>query len=190
MILSTDLETDLTPSCALGFLERLSFLLSEGCGIHKRGYISFLVDSTGLSKSGARRILDDKRPPKRMAIFQKLVSNISTSIKDHQGIVISHEEISSYLLEDQPIPSLVKKDDFDISTYLNKDPLLTSQVIIRIDEVAKEIDVDKKSLNKKYMKLINFRIISYCFKNSADPKSDKVAHMIRNLLELAQQNLL
>lgn len=188
--LQTEAETELTPPCALGFLDRLSFLLNEGCGLHKRGYISFLVDSTGLSKSGARRILDDKRPPKRLAIFQKLVSSISSSIQNHRGLAVSKDEISRYLLEDRPIPLLSKKDDFDISVYLNKDPLLTSQIIIRIDEITKEIQVDKKSLNKKDMLIINFRIISYCFKNSIDPQSDKASHMIRNFLELAQQDLL
>jgi hypothetical protein len=69
--------------------------------------------------------------------------------------------------------------------------VLTSQIIIRIQEVAKANSINTAiDLRSSQMNLIYFRIISYCYRNHVDHESQKVANMIESLFELAKQNLL
>ncbi len=187
---SETIGSELTQSCAPGFDERLILLMNEA-GIHRRGFISFLADSTGLSQSGARRILDDKRPPKRLIIFLKLVDTLASELSRSKDEKIQSDQIKKFLIEGAPIGRITTKDDLDISPFLNLDPLRTSQIIIRIEEVARSIMYSKSNrLNSRDMRLIHFRIISYCFKNDADFKDQKITNMIESLVELANQNLL
>lgn len=182
--------SELTPACALGFIERLTDLMNRA-GLHKSGFISFLVESTDLSRSGARRILTDKRPPKRKEVFLRLARSLATLISARIGHEVMVDEVVDYLIEEKPIHFLSRQDSYDISEYLKIDPVLTSQIIIRIQEISKASSINTaKDLHSSQMNLIHFRIISYCFKNHVDHQSQKVANMIESLFELAMQDLL
>lgn len=189
MLTSLDSQTELTPPCALGFTDRLSVLLNY-IGVHKSGFLSFLVDATGLSQSGARRILTDNRPPKRLKAFSALASALATKVTSKAGQAVTTDQVSEYLLEDRAIDVLNPSDSFDIAPFLDLDPVKTSQIIIKIEAIANEDRRPEEHISSENMRLIRYRIINFCFKNDADHESEKVSALIRNLLELAAQNLL
>jgi hypothetical protein len=101
-------RAELTPKCQLDFDVRLVILMTEA-GIHHRGFSAFLVEATGFSKSGARRILVDKRPPKRNEVFLKLVHTLTTAINAKKGKVITTDEVVNYLLNEKRISALFTK---------------------------------------------------------------------------------
>lgn len=185
-----DTESELTPACTLGFVDRLNELMSRA-GLQKNSFVAFVVEATGLSNSGARRIFNDKRPPKRKDTFLRLTDPLASLVSARSGVAIAVEDIIDYLLTAKPIPALATQDDFDITPYLNINPVLTSQIIIKIEAVAKAKLLDtSRDLTSEQMRLIRFRIISYCYKNKTDYESAKVVNMIESLFELAKQHLL
>jgi len=186
----TDIVNELTPPHTLGFEDRLATLLSEA-GIHKRGFIAFLVDSTGLSKSGARKIIDFKRPPKRKEVFLKLATTLADEINAKKEGIVSYSEVINYLLENKPIPALTKFSEVDISEFMKIDAVRASQIILKIEDVARKNNIKTSlDLNPKMLQLIQYRIIGYCFKNDVNSEEPKVTSMIESLFELAKQNLL
>lgn len=181
-------EPELTPPHSLGFEDRLASLMAE-IGIHKSGFITFLVDSTGLSKSGARKMLDDKRPPKRYEVFLKLATTLTKEINAKKDKAVSRTDVISYLLENKPIKALLA--NFDISDFVKLDAVRTSQIILKIEQVARNKNINtSKDINPKMLQLIQFRVISYCFKNEVNCEETKVTGIIESLFELAGQNLL
>ncbi len=189
-MLSDSTKSELTPACALDFYQRLELLMSEA-GIHSRGFIGFLVAATGLSKSGAQRIINDKRPPKRNDVFLLLANALTDAVNAKKEAMITVDEVVDYLLKDKQIKALQAQDNFDVSEYLKIDPVLTSQIIIKIENVARGMQINTATdIRQQQLKLIHFRIIAYCFKNQANYETQKVTNLIESLFELAKQNLL
>lgn len=181
-------EETLTPACALGFIERLERLLGAA-GLHRRGYVGFLTEATGLSKSGANRILQDKRPPKRLKTFLQLANYLAQALTGHKGTSVKSDEVVEYLLNAKDIRSLPESNPYDISEFVHINPLLASQLIIRINELAKE-HLPYCELSSGDIDKIQFRVISYAFKNSTDPDSLVIQNMVFSLFELAKDGLL
>ncbi len=179
-----------TPAHAPGFMDRLGVIFSE-LGIKPREYVSVIADSTGLSKSGARLVVEADRPPKQIDSFSKFVNYLSHSLKEKR-VVVGEEQLANYLLTGEQNPfENPDKDTFSLTEFLEQDPILTSQIILKVEEVAKVNDIDtNEDISKDAIRLIYYRIAAHCFKNNIQSDFNEAEKQILSLLILAKDNLL
>lgn len=176
-----------------GFTKRLNAVLSMA-GFRTYGRLQVVREYTGLSLAGVKKMYNADRPP-RPKTLDRLAENLLKALSDVQSVNYTVKELKDYLLLDQGDFEVNRrtpdKDEFDIADFVRRDPVYTSQIIIKIEEVARENDIDTAGqISPKDMRLIQFRIISYCHKNRSDKDSPKVRNMISALLELSTQGLL
>lgn len=178
------IQAGFTPRCEHGFDERLQELLRAG-GLHRSEFVRFLAESMKLSSPGARKILIEKRPPKRRATFDLLIHAIAAEINSRKKIAVTSNEIADFLLENIPISGLSTENEMDISKYLLRDPIKTSKIILKIDELVRgSLSDPSAQLSPEKIAFVRFRIMSYSFKNDIDADSPKLAAMIKTLIEL------
>jgi hypothetical protein len=180
-------KTKHTPRHAPGFMERLDTVFST-VGIRPREYVSVIMQATGLSKSGARLVIESQRPPKQLQGFVKLNSYLMKMLHD-KHIEIDEAALSDYLLLDSANPLSKNTTEFSLAPFIEQDAILTSQIILLIENLAKEHYGDK-SFDDKKKELIYFRMLSYAFKNNAPSDSDIVKKHSLDLLSLANDNLI
>lgn len=184
-----------------GFIKRLDKLM-EFAGFRAYGRQKVVSSFSGLSHAGVKKMYTEDRPP-RPASLELLIENLSQAIGEIKRVQYTKQDIKDYLLLNQDRLELKlgdseteshrnrKKENFDIADFVRNDPVGTSQAILQIENVAKKLNIDtSKDLEDSDIRLIQFRIISYCNKNNAASNSSKVMNMIETLLELASQNLL
>jgi hypothetical protein len=176
-----------TPRHATGFIERLEAVFSAA-GIRQREYVAVIMQATGLSKSGARLVIEHQRPPKQLEGFLKLVSYLVKTLQTKE-IKVEESALSDYLLLDSTNPLSRDKDVYSLSQFYEKDAILTSEIIILIEKLAKE-QYPHMTFEEKKMRLIYSRMLSYTFKNNMESDSDIVKKYILDLLSLANENLI
>ncbi len=179
-----------------GFTVRLDDVL-ELAGYRAYGRQKVVSQFTGLTKAGVKKMYQEDRPP-RPDTLNKLLDEL-LNVLSEKDIEFAKTQLKSYLLhnkgnltskEDQPEDSS-SNGKFDIAEFVRADPVYTSQVIINIDNKAKSLGINPADdIKPSDMKLIQFRIISYCHKNRPPIESEKVDGMIESLFELATQQLL
>lgn len=144
----------------------------------------------------------EDRPP-RLNSFNLLLDNLLQVMSDINNEVCTREQLQDYLLlgrgrlntigpqVDSAANQEIDGTTLDIAAFVRKDPVYTSQIIIAIENVARCEGVDTAAeITAASMRLIQYRIVSYCHKNRAEPDSEKVKGLISSLLELAKQELL
>jgi len=178
-----------------GFTNRLNEIL-EHAGYRTYGRQKVVAQFTGLTTNGVKKMYQEDRPP-RPETLDKLLDEL-LRVLDDKGIEFTKTQLKNYLLYSKGTiaPSDISEGDsvnsqFDIADFVRADPVYTSQVIIKIDEKAKSLGIaPPDDIKPSDMKLIRYRIISYCHKNRPAIESEKVDVMIESLIELATQQLL
>ena len=184
-----------------GFTKRLDEVL-EHAGFRAYGRQKAVSHLAGLSYPAVKKMYAEDRPP-RLKSFHLLLDNLQQAIFDINGASCTRDELQDYLLLSRgSFKSVGRQADssadqesgaitFDIADFVRKDPVFTSQIIIAIENVASHEGVNTSvDLSASDMRLIQYRIVNYCHKNAADPKSEKVSGLISSLLELAKQERL
>lgn len=184
-----------------GFTQRLDEALAAA-GYRAYGRQQVVRQFSGLTQAGVKKMYTEDRPPRPRTLDQ-LLNNLAKVLSEVQGTEFPVAALKDYLLLERGSLECGKKtvgvdsstskveDEFDIAEFVRRDPVYTSQIIIRIEEVAREIGIDTaKQMALRDMRLIQFRIVSYCHKNHPDVDSPKVSNMISSLFELAIQGLL
>lgn len=184
-----------------GFTKRLDEALAAA-GFRAYGRQQVVREFSGLTQAGVKKMYTEDRPPRPVKLHQ-LLDNLARALSEAQETEYSVEALRDYLLlergsldarngpseEDRTLSKAA--DEFDIAEFVRKDPVYTSQIIIKIEEVGREIGVDTaKHVSLRDIRLIQFRIVSYCHKNRCDVDSPKLSSMISSLFELATQRLL
>lgn len=184
-----------------GFTKRLDEALAAA-GFRAYGRQQVVRQFSGLTQAGVKKMYTEDRPPRPRTLDQ-LLDNLAKALTEVQGTEYPVEALREYLLlergslevqkdpvEESCTPSQAD-DEFDIAEFVRRDPVYTSQIIIKIEEVAREVGIDTaRQMRLRDMRLIQFRIVSYCHKNRRDVDSPKVSSMISSLFELATQGLL
>lgn len=179
-----------------GFTVRLNEVL-ELAGYRAYGRQKIVAEFTGLTKDGVKKMYQEDRPP-RPETLNKLLDELLTVLYE-KGIELAKTQLKNYLLYAQGSiePSIdgpegdSVKSELDIADFVRTDPVYTSQIIISIDNKAKSLGIDPTDdIKPSDMRLIQYRIISYCHKNRPPIDSEKVEGMIESLFELATQQLL
>lgn len=184
-----------------GFTQRLDEALAAA-GFRPYGRQQVVRRFTGLTQDGVKKMYNEDRPPRPRTLDQ-LLDNLTKALGEVQGTEYPVEALRDYLLLDRGSLEVQKEsfeedstpsqavDEFDIAEFVRRDPVYTSQIIIKIEEVAREVGIDTaRQMTPHDMRLIQFRIVSYCHKNRRDVDSPKVSSMISSLFELATQGLL
>lgn len=184
-----------------GFIRRLDEVIKlAGIDYGRQRVIS---QFSGLSLDGVKKMYQQDRPPRPQAL-NRLVSNIVTAFAEIKGCKCSPEEMKNYLLlgqghasdlvrinKEAAIETRPHEPEFDIASFVNADPVYTSQVILKVEEIAQALNIDTSSgIHERHIRLIQYRIISFCHKNRPDVNSEKVASIIESLFELATQDML
>ena len=180
-------ESRHTPLHAPGFMDRLDVSFSEA-GIRPREYVSLIIKATGLSKSGARLVIESQRPPKRLDAFDRLVLSLRGLLIE-KNIDVKETVLAEFLLYGKINPFIKQVDEFSISTFLEKDAILTSEVIIKVENLAKA-NFSTTVFSEESKRLIYFRILSYTFKNNIASESEVIEKHILGLLSLAKEHLI
>ncbi|ODS23538.1 hypothetical protein AB835_08525 [Candidatus Endobugula sertula] len=132
-------------------------------------------------------MLNDDRPPNKAEAFNQLVTSL-TELLELKNKTTDGNVLAEYLLTGNKSPFAA---DFALSEFYEKDPVLTSQIILKVEEVAKNNDIDtNKDISKKDIRLIYYRIINHCFKNNIRSNFDEVEKQVLSLLILSKDNLL
>ncbi len=175
-----------TPQHSPGFSERLGIIFTE-VGIKPREYVALVSEFTNLTKIGARKMLNDDRPPSKIEAFNQLVTSL-TKLLALKNKTVDDSVLAEYLLTGNKSPFVA---DFSLSEFYDKDPVLTSQIILKVEEIAKTNDIDtEKDIPKKDIRLIYYRIVNHCFKNNICSNFDEVEKQVLSLLILSKDNLL
>ncbi len=181
-----------------GFSGRLDEVLAQA-GFRSYGRQQVVREFSGLTQSGVKKMYAEDRPPRSCALNQ-LLSNLVTALSKRNGSTYSVQSLHDYLLLNQggisaqsvPTPTTdalpASSCEFDISAYFTKDPVYTSKIILKIEDIGRAEGIDTvHGIAPEDMNLIRFRIISYCHKNLADIDAPKVCTLIFSLFELARQ---
>jgi hypothetical protein len=187
MAAQTHTETKHTPRHTPDFIGRLTTLLSA-IGIPHRQYVGVIMQATGLSKSGARLVIESKRPPKQLVSFTQLVEFFIRALKG-KDIIADYSQIYNYLLFDAENPLVKESDAISLSDFMEHDPILTSEIIVLIKATAKKY-FETTDFPDDKMRLIQFRILSYAFKNKEPSDSPQIKAHAKSLLSLANDNML
>lgn len=184
-----------------GFTKRLDEALATA-GFRAYGRQQIVRKFSGLSQAGVKKMYTEDRPPRPHTLDQ-LLAHLAKALAEVQGADYPVEALKDYLLlnrgalEVQKSPTGehvspgIGEGEFDIADFVRSDPVYTSQIIIKIEEVARESSIDTAAhMSHRDMRLIQFRIVSYCHKNRPDVDSPKVSNMISSLFELATEGLL
>lgn len=197
-------EKSVTPRHQSGFKDRLDEALKIA-GIDGRGKVATVAHMAGMTHGGVRLLYANDRPPKQYHTFDRLVEELCSSIAAATNQAIDHEALSHYLLyghknpfypaaergETSPAVHSAENSDLDIYNCLREDPIYTSQLILLIDQLARDMAVEFVSPDaKQRLHLIHARIARYCAKNKPDIHAEKLKEMIESMLRLEKEGLL
>lgn len=184
-----------------GFAKRLDAALSAA-GFRAYGRQQIVKQFSGLSLAGVKKMYADDRPP-RPRTLDRLLDNLAKALAEVSALDYPVEALKDYVLLDRGDLAIQKNfteerdtpsaalDEFDIAGFVRKDPVYTSRIIIKIEEVARELGIDTAGrVPHMDVRLIQFRVVSYCHKNRSDVDSPKVHNIVSSLFELAMQGLL
>ncbi len=179
-----------TPAHAPGFADRLKVIFDR-VGAKPREYATEISNSTALSRTGSKLLIEEDRPPKQLKAFNSLVKHLLHLLEERK-IVIDKDKLADFLLTGSSDPFLVaEKNNHSLGEFTDLDPVLTSKIILKVEDTANKLQINKNGeIPKNDLDLIYYRILSYCFKNNITDDFDRIEKQIESLLILAKDKLL
>lgn len=185
-------EDTKTPRSNPGFSERLKRIF-DSLGQKEHGRVSLVASYTGVSAAGAKYFIEHDNPPKHLAKFKTLVTNLHRDMIEG-GFFLSMDELFNHLLYGNT-------DIYGGAAAPNKKEVNTHQSGIQSRELyllhvalfkrAKEKDIDLEvDVSPEQLKKILDKISTHYFKEKPELQSEKFISTLDGMLVLAMGELL
>ena len=174
-----------------GFSSRLDALFDE-IGIRPHGRGVLLAEWTGLSKSGARKMYLEDRPPSSDEAFKKLVHGLRKAAEQIGRKGVNEAQIENYLLHDGQNPFNQAKQHSDARKHFSSLGAATqAKIYMLIDEDGKKRGENIfDELSSGQLELLVEKISEIHLTQNLDVNSSQMVEIVGALIKLARQNVL
>lgn len=173
-----------------GFSSRLDALF-DLIGIRSHGRGVLLAEWTGLSKSGARKMYSEDRPPSSDEATKKLVLCFKKAAEHIGKVGVGEGQIENYLLHNGPNPFTQIVQEVEKKHFSTLGASTQAKIYLLIDENGKKRGVNIfDELTSMQLEKVVEKISEIHVTQNLDVNSSQMVEIVGALIKLARQNVL